>query len=357
MKKLIFTLSFLASASFLFADAGIYKSYMSFSLNGGVEFYKGFGGSDPAFGGSSLAMNLNPNTNALVMKLRGINTFENNSSMVMSATMSYRVYLVGGTVPGYTTISLTTTGTGADGTPSNRYFNNNGPDINLLAGVTAAGTYNVEIQFDAVTNGVNCANPLSANARLLGSVATFTTNVVLANELTSFNAAKQGSKVNLNWLTASEKANDNFSIERSKDGKNFTAIGQLKGAMNSTVSKEYAFTDASPFKGINYYRLKSTEVAGKVTYSSVVSVSVMDKVGKTFVYPNPVAEASLRLEHEAVTDGNLQIRVMDITGRVLQTEKRSVINGNNVISLDINHLSSGQYLIAVDEQLVRFVKN
>jgi Secretion system C-terminal sorting domain len=357
MKKLLFILFFWGSATFVFADAGIYNSYMSFSLNGGGEFYRGFNSGNPAFGGSSLATDLNPNANTLVMKLRGFNTFENNGSMVMSGTISYRVYIAGGTVPPYTTVSLTNTGTGADGTPSNRYFNNNSPDINLLASVSAAGTYNVEIQFDAVTNGVNCANPLSANARQLGSIATFTTNVVLANELTSFNASKQNNQVNLSWLTATEKANESFSIERSKDGKNFSAIGQMKGAINSTVSKEYAFTDATPLKGINYYRLKSTEIGGKTSYSNVVSVSLMDKNNKTFVYPNPVAQTALRMEHEAIADGDLSIRIMDITGRVVQSEKRAVSNGSNIISLEVNNLASGQYIIAVDEQLIRFVKN
>ena len=70
-----------------------------------------------------------------------------------------------------------------------------------------------------------------------------------------------------------------------------------------------------------------------------------------------MAQSALRLEHEAIADGDLSIRIMDITGRIVQSEKRAVVNGSNLIGLDVNQLSSGQYLIAVDEQLIRFVKN
>jgi Secretion system C-terminal sorting domain len=182
-------------------------------------------------------------------------------------------------------------------------------------------------------------------------------STVLLVEVSNFNALKNGQNINLSWLTASEKANENFSIERSKDGRNFVAIGQLKGAFNSTVSKDYNYTDASPLKGINYYRLKSKEVGGKATYSNVVSVSLLDKNNKTFVYPNPVTQSALQLEHEALTEGDLNIRIMDLTGRIVLMEKRAVANGSNVISLNVNNLSNGQYLIAVDEQLIRFVKN
>jgi Secretion system C-terminal sorting domain len=294
MKKLIFTLSFLSLN--LISNAASYRTYISHSVSGST----------------------------------------------------YTVYVNSDTAPGETVQGQICNN---GGSPFSGFV------IGTMSSAVPGANWKLVITSSAATPRLELSNINEFNSAYAYTGCNIVMSSVLANELTTFTAAKQNNKVSLNWLTASEKGNDNFSIERSKDGKNFSAIGQLKGALNSTVSKEYAFTDVSPFKGINYYRLKSTEVAGKITYSSVVSVSVMDKVGKTFVYPNPVAEASLRLEHEAVTDGDLQIRVMDISGRVLQTEKRTVINGNNVISLDINHLSSGQYLIAVDEQLVRFVKN
>jgi hypothetical protein len=353
MKKLLFTLSLLVSSCFLFANAGIFETYMSFSLNGGGEFYRGAGGGNPAFAGSTLASNLNPNTQTLVMKLRGVNTFQDNGSNVTSVTMSYRVYLSTSPAPAFTVVNIPQSGVQVG---NDKFWNVNSPDINLLAGVVAAGTYNVEIQFDGATNAVNCTNPISANARLLASTATFSTNIVLANELTSFTAAKQDNKVSLNWLTANEKANDNFSIERSKDGKNFEAIAQMKGAFNSSVSKNYNYTDVTPYKGINYYRLKSVDVEGKAAFSSVVSVSFLDKNNKTFVYPNPVHESALKLEHEAYSDTNASILIYDLTGRVVKNEKRNLLKGTNYLNIELNDLSSGSYLLSIDEQLVRFVK-
>ncbi len=295
MKRLLFTIGFLASSFFNYAAS--YRNYVNHSLAGST--YTIFVDSNTSFG-------------------------ETVTGQICNNGATPYTGFVDGTYVGPTT----------NGTLFKIVITLNGQTTPLLelANTNAGGTYGY--------TGCNIVM-----------------STVLANELTSFSAIKQSNQVNLNWLTASEKSNDNFSIERSKDGKNFAAIGQIKGALNSTVSKEYAFMDVSPLKGINYYRLKSTEVSGKATYSHVVSVSLLDKNNKTFVYPNPVAQSALRLEHEAIADGDLSIRIMDITGRIVQSEKRAVVNGSNLISLDVNQLSSGQYLIAVDEQLIRFVKN
>jgi Secretion system C-terminal sorting domain len=295
MKKFIFTIGFLTFSIFNYAAS--YRNYVSHSVTGSV--YTIFVDSNTAFGENVIGQICDNGAAPFTGFITGsaVGSTTNGTLWKLIVTLNGQV------------------------TPKLELANNN-----------AGGTY-----------GYTGCNITMSN--------------VLANELTSFSAAKQNNQVNLSWLTASEKSNDNFSIERSKDGRNFAAIGQIKGGLNSTVSKEYAFTDVSPLKGTNYYRLKSTEVSGKATYSNVVSVSLLDKSNKTFVYPNPVAQTALRLEHEAIADGDLSIRIMDITGRIVQSEKRAVVNGSNLISLDVNNLSSGQYIIVIDEQLVRFIKN
>jgi hypothetical protein len=80
----------------------------------------------------------------------------------------------------------------------------------------------------------------------------------------------------LEWVTKSERNNDYFSIERSEDGKIFETIKQINGAGNSTKKLHYDFTDYSPLRGTNYYRLKQTDYDGKSEYSKIITITIQD---------------------------------------------------------------------------------
>ena len=95
-------------------------------------------------------------------------------------------------------------------------------------------------------------------------------------ELTSFTANLLGSKVELNWVTATEVRNYGFNIERFSSSttpiQGWEKIGFVEGHGNSNSPKSYAFTDI-PQGGTKFqYRLKQIDTDGKYEYSSVVSI-------------------------------------------------------------------------------------
>jgi hypothetical protein len=366
MKKLLFTLGLMAffKTTLVFATSGIFDDGIKIKANNGTETQYYFGihctdmnngcsGSNSSTSPNFNAVSLGTNITSLKITWAEIRTFKNGTDDITGANLHYRVYKTGDN-PAFTVESVAF---GANLVASGDQRWTETLNLELVSSLITNTLYTLEIYSTSPFtfsggSGTHLNNAAGSNFKL-----TFTTATVLANELTSFTAAKQNNQINLSWLTASEKENDNFSIERSKDGKNFTAIGQVKGAINSTVSKDYSFVDATPLKGINYYRLKSIELGGKTSFSKVVSVSLLDKNNRTLVYPNPVAESALRIEHDASADSELLLKVIDVTGRVIKAEKRSVVSGNNIISMDVSTLASGQYLISFDEQFVRFVKN
>lgn len=121
-------------------------------------------------------------------------------------------------------------------------------------------------------------------------------------ELISFTAKKveQSDDITLRWITANEKNNAAFMVERSFDGDAFEEIGSLKGAGNSNTILSYSFLDESALKEANskqanvlYYRLRQMDFSGEAQVSKVVSVSVHD-AGSYYsnkdalsLYPNP----------------------------------------------------------------------
>ena len=73
----------------------------------------------------------------------------------------------------------------------------------------------------------------------------------------------------LQWQTAQEQNSRDYSIQRSADGNAFTDIGAVPAAGNSSVARNYSFTDAAPLNGNNYYRLKETDLDGQFMYSDI----------------------------------------------------------------------------------------
>ena len=92
-------------------------------------------------------------------------------------------------------------------------------------------------------------------------------NPGMVMQLLSVNSAKTTTGVKINWTTQNEQTYTGFWVERSIDnGKTFTGFsGQM-----STAAGVYNYTDASPVKGLNVYRVKSSDLNGIVTYSSTV---------------------------------------------------------------------------------------
>lgn len=91
-------------------------------------------------------------------------------------------------------------------------------------------------------------------------------------QLQGFNAVAKRGQVILTWVTFTEVHNAFFTIERSTDGVEFETLEQIQGAGNSAFSIEYQAVDTKPIVGLSYYRLKQTDVDGRMEYFDVIPV-------------------------------------------------------------------------------------
>ena len=169
--------------------------------------------------------------------------------------------------------------------------------------------------------------------------------------LLSFDAVKNGSKVELLWKTSSELNNDYFTIEKSIDGQEWAEVGIQKGAGNSNVLLSYSMTDYTPFKGISYYRLKQTDFDGSATYSVIRRIQLLEH-GVIRIYPNPTKN-SIVIEGADVNYEN--ILILNVLGQeVIRKVPKS--NQDKNVFLDMSLLSNGVYIISVGAQLFKVVK-
>lgn len=91
-------------------------------------------------------------------------------------------------------------------------------------------------------------------------------------EMVSFTANVVPAGVELNWMTASEKNNEYFSVERSENANYFYEIGRVPGSLNSFDPVSYEFLDPMKRTGPVYYRLCQYDTNGDKSYSTIVAV-------------------------------------------------------------------------------------
>ena len=167
--------------------------------------------------------------------------------------------------------------------------------------------------------------------------------VTLPVTLSSFTAQRIGNVNELRWMISQELNLSHYVIERSTDGLNFIAIGQIAARGSSSSSINYQYTDNTPVKGINYYRLRIVDINNAVKYSEVRSVKNLGITDIT-IAPNPVTGiAHVQVDAEKADAG--LIEVLDINGKKLYEQTISIKQGPNDVNINMSSMAKGTYMI------------
>lgn len=182
------------------------------------------------------------------------------------------------------------------------------------------------------------------------------TSSPLPIELLSFNAIKNNKRVDINWVTVSEKQNDYFTVERSKDGIDFETIAIVKGSSNSISALEYSETDFEPLDGISYYRLKQTDVNGSFSYSKIVAVNYHFSASGVDVFPNP-SDGDFKVNLSGFENKEVLVLVRDIAGKECYSKVILAQENNEIIAVDLSkQLAPGTYLVVASSLNVLYSK-
>lgn len=164
--------------------------------------------------------------------------------------------------------------------------------------------------------------------------------VALPVSLIRLETNKTGQVIQLHWQTASEKNFSHFNIERSNDGRQFAQIGKLHTTGNSEEIRNYRFTDNTPLKGVNYYRLQLVDQDGKFSYSPVLHVR-NDVNGILFaISPNP-AKDFINISYAGKKE-MVEISIYDIHGKLLRQQTRK---NELPLKVEMHQIEPGLYFI------------
>ncbi|MFT3822387.1 MAG: T9SS type A sorting domain-containing protein [Chitinophagaceae bacterium] len=173
-------------------------------------------------------------------------------------------------------------------------------------------------------------------------------STTLPLELSALQASYKNKAVQLSWYTVSESNTQNFYVEFSTNGVDFTTAGTVKAAGNSNSKINYSYTHTTTANGTLYYRLREVDVDGKTNFSNIAAVKATASADITSsIYPNPFTER-INFSITLQTSVPVSVTLYDANGRMIQKVIRQGQSGTNQVSLTgLSSLTPGIYMASI----------
>jgi hypothetical protein len=171
----------------------------------------------------------------------------------------------------------------------------------------------------------------------------------------SIDATPEEEQIDLHWVTAYEKDNRGFTVQRLNTSTGqFESLGWVDGYGTCNMIHHYSFIDKEVVAETDYfYRLEQSDINGSTSYSDVVYARIQDTDELNItVHPNP-ANASSVLTIGSTIAGTYTLDVTDPTGKICGT--RILTSGKDgQLSYRIDQLfsitSTGLYTITIQKE-------
>lgn len=188
--------------------------------------------------------------------------------------------------------------------------------------------------------GFGC--PATSSRGYLNDLWKFSPGSVFPVRLLDFAASQASNAILLQWIVADEENLDHFEIEKSLDGSAFNRTGIAKANNLGTYTYTDPLNGESGYTHSLFYRLRLVNKDSSFTYSKTVNVPLVAVV-RFGIYPNP-AVSFVQLKFSTVISSQVEIEIVDMTGKVVQ--KRTLPAANtNVLPLPLPGMARGEYLI------------
>jgi len=210
-----------------------------------------------------------------------------------------------------------------------------------------AGSSATSISFGDV-NGDGALDLAVGTAR--SPVVLFINQLTIPVELSSFTASANKNDILLSWITATEKNNQGFEIQKKESGERnqnseWMKIGFVPGFGTTTESHSYSYVDKNLDEGKFQYRLKQIDFSGKINYSQIINVEINSAT--SFIleqnYPNPF-NPTTTIKFSVPTSGNVSLKVFDVLGNeVVSLVNENKQSGSYEVEFKADQITSGTY--------------
>ena len=168
--------------------------------------------------------------------------------------------------------------------------------------------------------------------------------------LISFEVSANECNAELSWRSEVETDFSHYIVERSTNGSlTFEYLTKVEAKQNAGI-KSYNFEDIY-ITGKAFYRLKMLNLDGTYSYSNIVAVETdcENEVSGIQLYPNPVASSfsTINMKLLSKSESVAWMVVTDNLGKELLKFPANLMEGENIMGIDISNLSPGSYFISV----------
>lgn len=171
-----------------------------------------------------------------------------------------------------------------------------------------------------------------------------TVNNALPVKFISFNTQCNGSAVLLTWKTAEEQNSSYYLVQRSADGVDWIAEGNVQAAGNANTENDYSYIDNAPVAN-SYYRIAEYDLDGKSQFTKALLTSCSSQ--EVFrLWPNPVTDV-LYINMTVNTSSPAIIKLYDGKGALIKQQSESLLRGNNLLNVNVKGLASGVYFATI----------
>jgi len=167
---------------------------------------------------------------------------------------------------------------------------------------------------------------------------------VLPVNFTSFYVSKSGQNIQLTWSTDKEMNNSHFDVERSFNGIEWKKIAMIVGEGNSNNTNNYSYNDKNTSGPVVYYRLRQVDIDGKSIYSSIKTIRTGEIISPVKIYG---FQKNVVIDLNTTIKSNIKVSVYNNSGQILSEQSYS--NATYKINLNLQHLSSGAYVVRVTD--------
>jgi hypothetical protein len=223
----------------------------------------------------------------------------------------------------------------------------------LISSSLTNGTYTyLRLRVTSAANGMTTANPTGYFVN--GETEDYrvpVNNYVLATQLLSFNAMKNGNMVNVEWKTSGEQPGTKYDVERSLNMIDWSSLNVTTG---SGTGGSYAYSDNNPLNGTSYYRLKTNNPDGSVSYSKISTV-IFNNVLSFTLAPNP-AHGQVKMIINGDGAKMASIKILDIMGRSVYQQSVTIDAGPKSIILPTDRLGDGIYSVQLQVDNKQYIQ-
>ncbi len=118
-----------------------------------------------------------------------------------------------------------------------------------------------------------------------------------------------------------------YEVEKSVDGRAFSKVSTI-AVSNASGNTNYKWLDKDISNGYNYYRVRSVDINGQISFTQIVKVFIEKAASDINVYPNPVTNGTIILQLNNEIKGAFAARLLNSLGQTVFLRKIEHTGGN-----------------------------